>query len=60
VNDPVDGVVTERRAVPIFCAVCWTKYEISDRVCWSSNTECSHMFALDLIILPLVAEHYSL
>ena len=31
--------VSELRAVTIFCAVCLMKYEISDRVCWSSNSE---------------------
>ena len=40
VNDPV----SEYRAVPICCAVCLTKYEVSNRVCWSSNSECSHVF----------------
>jgi len=47
--------VTERRAVPIFCAVCLTKYEISDIVCWSSNSKCSHMFHEDCILQWLVA-----
>ncbi len=42
--------VSELRAVPNFCAVCLMKYEISDRVCWSSNSECSHMFHEDCIL----------
>ncbi len=50
VNDPIDQVVTEKRAVPIFCAVCLIKYEISDRVCWSSNSECSHVFHEDCML----------
>ncbi len=54
-NDPVDKVVTERRAVPMFCAVCLTKYEINDRVCWSSNSECSHIFHEDCMRQWLVA-----
>ena len=54
VNDPVDEVLTEERAVPIFCAICLTKYEISDRVCWSSNSECSHMFHEDCMLRWLV------
>jgi hypothetical protein len=54
-NNPVDEGVTERRAVPIFCAVCLMKYEISDRVCWSSNSECSHMFHEDCMLLWLGA-----
>jgi hypothetical protein len=55
VNDTVDEAVTEERAVPIFCAICLTKYEISDRVCWSSNSECSHMFHEDCMLRWLVA-----
>ena len=55
VNDQVDDAVTEERAVPIFCAICLTKYEISDRVCWSSNSECSHMFHEDCMMRWLVA-----
>ena len=48
---PEDGtLVSELRAVPIFCAVCLVKYEISDRVCWSSNSKCSHMFHKDCIL----------
>ena len=54
-NDPVDELVSEERAVPIFCAVCLAKYEISDRVCWSSNSECSHMFHEDCMLKWLVA-----
>ena len=48
---PKEGTfVSELRAVPIFCAVCLMKYEITDRVCWSSNSECSHMFHEDCIL----------
>ncbi|KAL3767397.1 hypothetical protein ACHAW5_007657 [Stephanodiscus triporus] len=54
-NGPVDEIVPEKRAVPIFCAVCLAKYEISDRVCWSSNSECSHMFHEDCMLKWLVA-----
>ena len=42
--------MSELRAVPIFCTVCLVKYEISDRVCWSSNSKCSHMFHEDCIL----------
>lgn len=38
------------RAVPIFCAVCLMEYEVSDRVCWSSNKECTHVFHEDCIV----------
>jgi hypothetical protein len=48
---PEDGtLVSELRAVQIFCAACLMRYEISDRVCWSSNSECSHMFHEDCIL----------
>ena len=50
-ENPKEGtLVSELRAVPIFCAVCLMKYEISDRVCWSSNSECSHMFHEDCML----------
>ena len=50
VNDPV----TENRAVPIYCAVCLTKYDVPNRVCWSSNSECSHVFHEDCMLHWLV------
>ena len=37
-------LMTEKRSVPIFCAICLSEYEKCDRVCWSSNAECSHVF----------------
>ena len=37
-------LMTEKRSVPIFCAICLSEYEKCDRVCWSSNKECSHVF----------------
>eukprot|EP00984_Skeletonema_dohrnii_P015463 scaffold6697_cov109-Skeletonema_dohrnii-CCMP3373.AAC.2 len=33
----------DRREVPIFCAICLGEFEASERVCWSSNTECTHV-----------------
>ena len=53
-NDAVNDPVTENRAVPIYCAVCLTKYEVSNRVCWSSNSECSHVFHEDCMLHWLV------
>jgi hypothetical protein len=55
VNGLVDEALIEERAVPIFCAVCLTEYEISHRVCWSSNSECSHIFHEDCMLRWLVA-----
>ena len=37
-------LMTEKRSVPIFCAICLSEYEKCDRVCWSSNKECTHVF----------------
>ena len=37
----------DRREVPIFCAVCLGEYEVGEKVCWSSNTECTHVFHHD-------------
>ncbi|KAL7435720.1 hypothetical protein ACHAXM_004805 [Skeletonema potamos] len=39
-----------RREVPIFCAICLGEYEPSDKVCWSSNTECTHVFHHDCML----------
>jgi hypothetical protein len=50
VNDPV----TESREVPIYCAVCLTKYNVPNRVSWSSNSECSHVFHEDCMLRWLV------
>ena len=46
--------ITERY-VPIFCAVCLMEYELADRVCWSSNKECTHVFHEDCIVQWLVS-----
>ena len=40
----------DRREVPIFCAVCLGEFEVSERVCWSSNTECTHVFHHDCML----------
>ncbi|KAL3808702.1 hypothetical protein ACHAXA_010082 [Cyclostephanos tholiformis] len=52
--DIVKDLVTETRPVPIYCAVCLTRYEVSNRVCWSSNSECSHVFHEDCMLHWLV------
>lgn len=43
-------LVADKRSVPIFCAVCLMEYDISERVCWASNGECTHVFHEDCIV----------
>lgn len=54
-NEKLDLRNTEKREVPIFCAVCLMEYETSERVCWSSNGECTHVFHEDCILQWLVS-----
>ena len=44
----------EKRNCPIFCAICLMEYELSDRVTWSSNASCTHVFHEDCIVNWLV------
>ena len=41
---------SEKREVPKFCAICLDEYEPSDKVCWSSNPECTHVFHHDCML----------
>ena len=45
----------EKRSVPIFCAICLSEFEKGDRVCWSSNANCSHVFHEDCILQWLMS-----
>ncbi|KAL7536979.1 hypothetical protein ACHAWF_005614 [Thalassiosira exigua] len=45
---------TEKRSVPIFCAVCLMEFGVSERVCWASNGECTHVFHEDCILQWLI------
>lgn len=45
----------ERRSCPIFCAICLTEYEVSERVSWSSNPACTHVFHEDCVVQWLVS-----
>ena len=54
-NKDTVEVNDEMREVPIFCAICLTEYEISERVCWSSNSDCTHVFHEDCIVQWLIS-----
>ena len=49
------SVLAENREVPIFCAVCLMEYEVKDRLCWSSNGECTHVFHEHCILQWLIS-----
>jgi len=40
---------SNRREVPIFCAICLGEYTISEQVSWSSNSDCPHVFHRECI-----------
>ena len=48
-------ILKEKRRVPIFCAICLSEYEKCDRVCCSSNKECSHVFHESCILQWLIS-----
>ena len=43
------------RQVPIFCSVCLSEFHLSQNICWSSNTACTHVFHSECMIQWLVA-----
>lgn len=47
--------VKKRRECPIFCAICLMEYETSERISWSSNQDCTHVFHEDCIVQWLVS-----
>jgi len=46
---------SKRRSCPIHCAVCLMEYEITERVSWSSNPGCTHVFHEDCVVEWLVS-----
>lgn len=45
----------KRRDVSIFCAICLDGYEPSERVCYSSNSDCPHVYHEDCIVQWLLS-----
>lgn len=45
----------EKRSCPIFCAICLAEFEPSERVSWSSNPNCTHVFHSDCVVEWLVS-----
>ena len=40
----------QRRNVPACCAICLGEFEISEKISWSSNHECTHVYHQDCIV----------
>ena len=54
-EEEIEEKRTDKRAVPIFCAVCLMECSTTERITWSSNSECSHVFHEDCVLQWLVA-----
>mmetsp|Transcript_37247 Transcript_37247/g.78550 ORF Transcript_37247/g.78550 Transcript_37247/m.78550 type:complete len:298 (-) Transcript_37247:212-1105(-) len=54
-NNGGDDKAQNTRDCTIFCAICLMEYEISDRISWSSNAACTHVFHEDCIVQWLVS-----
>ncbi|KAL7496485.1 hypothetical protein ACHAWT_007165 [Skeletonema menzelii] len=42
--------ILETRNVPNLCAICHDEYEMSDKVCWASSNDCTHVFHEECIV----------
>jgi len=54
-KDDNDKGERKRRECPIFCAICLMEYEATERISWSSNHDCTHVFHEDCIVQWLVS-----
>jgi hypothetical protein len=55
-NDTADAQPEcKRRDVSIFCAICLDGYEPSERLCYSSNSDCPHVYHEDCIVQWLLS-----
>mmetsp|Transcript_6636 Transcript_6636/g.9700 ORF Transcript_6636/g.9700 Transcript_6636/m.9700 type:complete len:254 (+) Transcript_6636:441-1202(+) len=53
---PESDVDSCHRSAPIFCPICLGDYVLSDRVCWSSNARCHHVYHRDCIVSWLTSK----
>lgn len=42
--------IPETRNVPNLCVICHEEYEASDKVCWASSSDCTHVFHEECIV----------
>mmetsp|Transcript_8193 Transcript_8193/g.12825 ORF Transcript_8193/g.12825 Transcript_8193/m.12825 type:complete len:269 (+) Transcript_8193:262-1068(+) len=40
----------ETRNVPNLCVICYEEYKITDKVCWASSSDCTHVFHEECIV----------
>lgn len=42
--------IPETRNVPNLCVICHEEYKMTDKVCWASSSECTHVFHEECIV----------
>jgi hypothetical protein len=42
--------ILETRNVPNLCVICHEEYVVSDKVCWASSVDCTHVFHEECIV----------
>ena len=53
----LDGDDSSSTCGDFSCPICWEAYAEGDRVCWSKNSQCNHMFHIDCIERWLMKQH---